>query len=143
MNFPPPHYVLFEPLNDRETRSAWEQYKKDHSDVCEFDEIDAASIFSVETFAPWFDMWISRVPNKQATRLRVLLIWHSEFLTFACQQMLRRQLEQRSFKNRVWFHVEDPTTIQPAIISRCITKRMPTFIHPAKYKQITDDSSLH
>lgn len=140
MEFPPPHYVLFEPLNDKETRSAWERYKKDHSDTCEFDEIDAASVFSVETFAPWFDMWISRVPSKQSTRLRILMIWHSEFLTFACQQMLRRQLEQRSFKNRVWFHLEDPTTLQPAILSRCITKRISTFIHQPKYKY---DSCLH
>ena len=140
MEFPPPHYVLFEPLNDCETRSAWERYKKDHSDTCEFDEIDAAVVFSVETFAPWFDMWISRVPSKQSTRFRILMIWHSEFLTFACQQMLRRQLEQRSFKNRVWFHLEDPTTLQPAILSRCITKRISTFIHQPKYK---NDSGLY
>jgi hypothetical protein len=136
MEFPPPHYVLFEPLNDVETKNAWERYKQDHSDVCEFDEINAASMFSVETFAPWFDIWISSIPKKQTTRLRILLIWHSEFLTFACQQMLRRQLEQRSFKNRVWFHVEDPTTLQSAILSRCITKRMPNYIHEAKYKEV-------
>jgi len=71
---------------------------------------------------------------KQTTRIRVLLIWHSEFLTFACQQMLRRKLEQKSFKNRVWFHVENPTTIQSAIISRCITKRIPTTITYPEYK---------
>lgn len=136
MEYPPPHYVLFEPLNDVETRKAWERYKLDHSDVCEFDEISAASIFSVETFAPWFDIWISSVPKQRSTRIRVLIIWHSEFLTFACQQMLRRQLEQRSFKNRVWFHVEDPTTLQPAILSRCITKRMPIFIHEPSYKEV-------
>jgi len=135
MDFPPPHYVLFEPLNDVETKNAWERYKQDHSDVCEFDEINAASMFSVETFAPWFDMWISRVPKNYA-KLRILLIWHSEFLTFACQQMLRRQLEQRSFKNRVWFHIEDPTSLQQAIISRCITKRIPTFIHRPIYKEL-------
>ena len=135
MEFPPPHYVLFEPLNDIETKNAWEEYKRIHSDACEFDEVDAASMFSVETFAPWFDMWISRVPRKQGTRLRILIIWHSEFLTFACQQMLRRQLEQRSFKNRVWFHVEDPTSLQSAILSRCITKRMPIFIREPKYKE--------
>jgi DNA polymerase III delta prime subunit len=55
-------------------------------------------------------------------------VLHSEFLTFSCQQMLRRYLEQRSFKCRVWFHVEDPTVIQSAIISRCIVKRMPIYI---------------
>jgi DNA polymerase III delta prime subunit len=136
MDYPPPHYVLFEPLNDRETRKAWNEYKEKHSQTCEFDEVNAASLFSVETFAPWFDIWISSVPKKQSTRMRVLLIWHSEFLTFACQQMLRRQLEQRSFKNRVWFHVEDPSSLQSAILSRCITKRMPIFIHEPVYKEI-------
>jgi DNA polymerase III delta prime subunit len=136
MEFPPPHYVLFEPLNDRNTKDAWEAYKEAHSDKCEFDEIDAASVFSVETFAPWFDMWISRVPRKQSTRLRILIIWHAEFLTFACQQMLRRQLEQRSFKNRVWFHIEDPTTLQSAIFSRCITKRIPNFLSKSSYKEV-------
>ena len=136
MEFPPPHYVLFEPLNDKNTKDSWEAYKQTHSDKCEFDEIDAASVFSVETFAPWFDMWISRVPRKQSTRLRILIIWHAEFLTFACQQMLRRQLEQRSFKNRVWFHIEDPSTLQPAIFSRCITKRIPNFISEHSYKEV-------
>jgi len=134
MEFPPPHYVLFEPLNDHETKLAFEAYKIEHADKCEFDEVDASSFYSAEVFAPWFDMWISRVPRNRSTRIRVLIIWHSEFLTFACQQMLRRQLEQRSFKNRVWFHVEEPSTIQPAILSRCVTKRMPDFIHIPNYK---------
>lgn len=123
--FPPPHYVLCEPLNDRETLKTWERYKKDHSDVCEFDEVDAAIFCSVDTFAPWFDQWMSRVPAKASTRIRILMVWHSEFLTYACQQMLRRQLEQRSFRCRVWFHCEDPSPIQSAILSRCIAKRMP------------------
>ena len=134
MEYPPPHYVLFEPLNDQETFKAWSEYKDLYPDL-EYEEVDASILFSVETFAPWFDMWISRVPKKYA-KLRILLIWHAEFLTFACQQMLRRQLEQRSFKNRVWFHIEDPTSLQQAIISRCITKRIPTFIHQPKYKEI-------
>jgi hypothetical protein len=132
MEYPPPHYVLFEPLNDIETKRAWNKYKNEHSDTCEFDEVNAAVMFSVETFAPWFDNWISSVTKKQSTRLRILMIWHAEFLTFACQQMLRRQLEQRSFKNRVWFHIEDPTAIQSAILSRCITKRMPDYLHSPK-----------
>jgi hypothetical protein len=131
MEFPPPHYVLFEPLNDKETLRMWNAYKEEHSE-CEYEEVDASILYSVETFAPWFDMWISRIPKNHA-RLRILLIWHSEFLTFACQQMLRRQLEERSFKNRVWFHIEDPTSLQPAIISRCITKRIPVFINHPKY----------
>jgi len=140
MEYPPPHYILFEPLNDKETLSAWETYKQKHSATCEFEELDGAVFFSAETFSPYFDLWISKSPEKQSTKFRILIIWHSEFLTFACQQMLRRQLEQRSFKNRVWFHIEDPTQLQPAIISRCITKRMPTIIKVPNYK---DDSSIH
>jgi DNA polymerase III delta prime subunit len=129
MQYPPPHYLLFEPLNDVETIRIWNDYKKEHSSTCEFSEVDAAEINSVDTFAPWFDNWISQVPSRSSTRFRVLLIFHSEFLTYSCQQMLRRSLEQRSFKCRVWFHVEDPTMIQPAIHSRCIVKRIITKIH--------------
>jgi len=127
--FPPPHYVLFEPLNDIETRQLWDTYKQKHSESCEFTEVDAAELNSVDTFSPWFETWISQVPVKQSTRYRILIIFHAEFLTYACQQMLRRSLEQRSYKCRIWFHIEDPTSIQPAIFSRCIVKRIPTKIH--------------
>ena len=127
--YPPPHYFLFEPLNDIETQKLWSAYKEKYGHQCEFAEVDAAEINSAELFSPWFDNWISQVPAKQGTRVRILIIWHAEFLTYSCQQMLRRSLEQRSFKCRVWFHVEDPTLIQPAIHSRCITKRIPTFVH--------------
>jgi len=129
MEYPPPHYLLFEPLNDIETIRVWNEYKKAHSDTCEFSEVDAALLNSVDTFSPWFNNWIVQVPSKRSTRFRILIIFHSEFLTYSCQQMLRRSLEQRSFKCRVWFHVEDPNSIQPAIYSRCIVKRMPTYIH--------------
>lgn len=129
MLFPPPHYFLFEPLNDKETLKLWSEYKEKHSKDCEFSEVDAAELNSVDNFAPWFDNWISQVPARQSTRFRILLILHAEFLTYSCQQMLRRSLEQRSFKCRVWFHVEDPTNIQSAIMSRCITKRISTYIH--------------
>jgi DNA polymerase III delta prime subunit len=132
--FPPPHYFLFEPLNDHETIKLWNDYKIKHSKECEFSEVDAAELNSVDNFAPWFDNWISQVPAKQSTRFRVLIIYHAEFLTYSCQQMLRRSLEQRSFKCRVWFHVEDPTNIQSAIMSRCITKRIPTYIHSPTIK---------
>jgi DNA polymerase III delta prime subunit len=128
MLFPPPHYLLFEPLNDVETLKVWEAYKKEHEKSCEFSVVDATEINSVDSFAPWFDNWISQVPEKRGTKYRILLVLHSEFLTFSCQQMLRRYLEQRCFKCRVWFHVEDPTVIQSAIISRCIVKRMPIYI---------------
>jgi hypothetical protein len=128
LKYPPPHYFLFEPLNDVETRKAWEAYKVAHSAACEFAEIDAAETNSVDTFAPWFENWVSQVPARRSTQMRVLLILHAEFLTYSCQQMLRRSLEERSFRSRVWFHVEDPTVMQPAIQSRCIVKRMPTTI---------------
>jgi hypothetical protein len=134
--FPPPHYLFFEPLNDVETLKLWNSYKEKYSANCEFDCVDAAEMNSVDTFSPWFENWITRVPNHQNTRVRILLILHSEFLTYSCQQMLRRSLEQRSFKCRVWFHVEDPSTIQPAIVSRCITKRIPIYYHVPKFKQI-------
>lgn len=136
LQFPPPHYILFEPLNDIETLKVWKDYKKSHESHCEFAEIDAAEMNTVETFAPWFHNWISQTTEKQGIRLRVLLVWHSEFLTFSCQQMLRRSLEERSFKCRVWFHVEDPTPLQSAIQSRCIVKRMPTYIHSPNIEQL-------
>jgi DNA polymerase III delta prime subunit len=136
LQYPPPHYILFEPLNDVETQKAWNDYKILHAKECEFAEIDAAEINTVETFSPWFYNWISQVAARQEMRIRVLMVYHSEFLTFSCQQMIRRSLEERSFKCRVWFHVEDPTTIQPAIQSRCIVKRMPTNIHKPIIKQL-------
>ena len=123
--FPPPHYILFEPLNDKQTLTVWHNYKRAHAE-CEYDMIDAAKINSIDMFTPWFDTWVTR---KSSARVRILLVLHSEFLTFACQQVLRRSLEQRAFKCRVWFHVEDPTSLQPAIHSRCILKRLITDIH--------------
>ena len=123
--FPPPHYILFEPLNDSQTLKVWRTYRQLHP-VCEYEVVDAAKINSIDVFVPWFDNWVTR---KSSARTRVLLILHSEFLTFACQQVLRRSLEQRAFKCRVWFHVEDPTALQPAIQSRCILKRITTDIH--------------
>lgn len=137
MQYPPPHYLFFEPLNDIETLQLWSSYKEKYSDTCEFDIVDAAEMNSVDTFSPWFENWIVRIPSLQTTRFRILLILHSEFLTYSCQQMLRRSLEQRSFKCRVWFHVEDPSTIQPAIMSRCVVKQLPVYIHSPKILRST------
>lgn len=131
--YPPPHYLFFEPLNDVETIKMWNSYKELHPD-CEFTEVDAAELNSVETFSPWFDNWVTRVASSQKTRFRILLVLHAEFLTYSCQQMLRRSLENRSFKCRVWFHIEDPSTIQPAIMSRCIIKRINTYLHKPTVK---------
>lgn len=136
LSYPPPHYLLFEPLNDVETRRSWEIYKKKHANSCEFIEIDAAEMNSVDTFGFWFETWIKQAPRNLGTRFRIVVIFHSEFLTYSCQQILRRSLEQRSFKCRVWFHVEDPTMIQPAIQSRCIVKRMPIYSHVPIIKEL-------
>lgn len=134
--FPPPHMILFEPLNDLCTKQIISKYKIDNDINCEFDEIDGTQMNSVDTFAVWFDSWIMQVPKKQKSRYKILIIWNSEFLTYSCQQMIRRSLEQRSFRCRVWFHVEDPSTIQPAIISRCIVKRIPTIILKPRISRI-------
>ena len=136
LQYPPPHYILFEPLDDVETQKVWKAYKETYKSECDFSEIDAAEYNTVETFASWFHNWIVQVPSKQGKRVRVLIVWHAEFLTFSCQQMIRRSLEERSFKCRVWFHVEDPTTVQPAIQSRCIVKRMKTYKHLPTIKQL-------
>jgi DNA polymerase III delta prime subunit len=135
--YPPPHYLFFEPLNDVQTIKMWKSYKELHSD-CEFDEIDASEINSVDTFSPWFENWISRISRNQGTRFRILLILHADFLTYSCQQMLRRSLEQKSFKCRVWFHIEDPSLIQPAIMSRCIIKHMSTYVHSPSLIKMDD-----
>jgi DNA polymerase III delta prime subunit len=112
----------------------WDEYREKYTE-CEYDELDASINHSVETFAPWIENWMSRLPTRR-TRFRVLLILHAEFLTFSCQQVLRRLLEQRSFRCRVWFHIEDPTGIQPAIQSRCVIKRIPTYLHNVNYKKL-------
>jgi len=133
--FPPPHRILFEPLNDRSTREVWNAYVATNKHRCDFEEVDAAVINSIDDFAPWIAQWMSFVPSQAHIRTRVLIVWHAHFLTSACQQMLRRSLEQRSFRCRVWFHIEEPT-LQPAIVSRCIVSRMPAYVH---YPEIDGD----
>lgn len=130
--FPPPHYVLFEPLNDTETLKLWKAYAVAHPE-CEYEVVDAAKVYSIEDFAPWFEAWMAR---KSSARVRVLLVLHAECITFACQQVLRRALEHRSYKCRVWFHLEDPTGLQPAIQSRCVVKRIATHIHTPTIQEL-------
>jgi len=50
--FPPPHFLLFEPLNDIETEKMWKKYQEENNHRAEFTEIDAAEINSVDTFSP-------------------------------------------------------------------------------------------
>ena len=126
--FPPPHMVLYERLNDRETASVWSAYKLAHQHEADFEEVDAGVMNRMEDFAKWFAHWMTFAPSRPSVRSRILMVWHAHFLSLACQQMLRRSLEQRSFRCRVWFHIEEPN-LQPAIISRCIVSVMPMYYH--------------
>ena len=128
MDFPPPHRVLYECLNDRETQSYWTAYKQKYAEQCDFEEVDAAVMNGMEDFAKWVVQWMSFSPTRASFRYRILMVWHAHFLSLACQQMLRRSLEQRSFRCRIWFHIEEPT-LQQAILSRCIVKVMPNYSH--------------
>lgn len=94
----------------------WTQVRAQHPDA-EFEEVDAAVLHSIEDFSEWFDQWIT---SASSARTRVLLVWHAHCLSMACQQMLRRSMEKRSYKNRVWFHTEEPDGLQSAILSRCV-----------------------
>lgn len=139
--FPPPHRVFYEPLNDRETAVVWNTYKTAHQHEADFEEIDAAEMNSMEDFAKWFGQWMTFVPSRAGVRVRVLMVWHAHFLSLACQQMLRRSLEQRSFRCRVWFHIEEPT-LQSAILSRCIVKVIPMYRHVPDIQGPSLDTSL-
>lgn len=126
--FPPPHRVLYEPLNDRETQELWKRYTTLHAAQADFEEVDAAVMNSMDDFARWFGQWMTFAPSRPGIRCRILMVWHAHFLSLACQQMLRRSLEQRSFRCRVWFHTEEPT-LQAAILSRCIVTVLPRYVH--------------
>lgn len=140
--------VVYERLNDRETIQFWNSYKTRYGDVADFEEVDAAVMNSMEDFAKWFAQWMTFVPSRSSVRIRVLMVWHAHFLSLACQQMLRRSLEQRSFRCRVWFHIEEPV-LQSAIVSRCIVKtlpeyrHMPTCIGPPLNSQLWDDPRIY
>lgn len=115
MEFPPPHCIFYEALNDRAMAALWETTRAAHPDA-EFAEVDAALLNSVEEFSAWFEQWIT---TSSTASCRVLLIWHAHCLSAACQQMLRRSMEKRSFRSRVWFHIEEPNALQAALFSRC------------------------
>jgi hypothetical protein len=141
MAFPPPHRVLYEQLNDRETEKLWNTYKTAHEHEADFEEVDAAVMNSMEDFAKWFAQWMTFAPTRASVRVRVLMIWHAHFLSLACQQMLRRLLEQRSFRCRVWFHIEEPV-LQSAILSRCIVSVLPVYSHIPKIVGVPLDTKL-
>jgi hypothetical protein len=128
-------------MNDLETEKLWKTYKAAHEHECDFEEVDAAVTNSMEDFAKWFSQWTTFVTSKPGVRIRLLIVWHAHFLSLACQQMLRRSLEQRSFRCRVWFHIEEPT-LQSAIISRCIVKNLNAYSHIPVIKGPPIDTSL-
>lgn len=128
MDFPPPHRILYERLNDRTSRDFFNAYKLAHANECDFEEVDAAVMNSMDDFAKWVAQWMTFAPSRPSVRIRLLMVWHAHFLSLACQQMLRRSLELRSYRCRVWFHIEEPT-MQSAIVSRCIVKTMDNYTH--------------
>ena len=126
--FPPPHRILYEPLNDRSALSFVSSYKAAHGHEADFEDVDAAQMNSMDDFAKYVTQWMSFTPSRPSVRCRILIVWHAHLLSLACQQMLRRSLEQRSFRCRVWFHIEEPT-LQAALVSRCIVTTMSPYLH--------------
>jgi len=116
---PPPHMVLHEPLDDKSTRIFWREYVSQYSEEVESSELDAAETCSVEEFSKQFEIWVT---SKSSKRIKLLMVWHAHFLSLACQQTLRRWLETKSYRCRVWFHVEQLNYVQSAILSRCILR---------------------
>jgi DNA polymerase III delta prime subunit len=111
--------LFHEPLDDREMIRVWKEYVDKYRDMLDPHEIDAASVCSVDEFGKLFEIWVT---SKSTKRVKLLMVWHAHFLSLACQQSLRRWLETKSYRSRVWFHVEYMNNIQSAIQSRCISR---------------------
>jgi hypothetical protein len=150
--FPPPHMVLHEPLDDKSTRTLWKAYSAKFFDDMEPTEFDAAELCSVEDFSRRFEIWVT---SKSSKRIKVLMVWHAHFLSLACQQSLRRWLETKSYRCRVWFHVEQLNNVQSAILSRCVLRYVEGIYHtipeillegegkaPTFWKSITNENEL-
>lgn len=123
LQFPPPHMLFHEPTEDREMIRTWKEYTVKHAADLDVSEVDAADVCSVDEFGRLFEIWVT---SKSSKRIKLLMVWHAHFLSLACQQSLRRWLETKSYRARVWFHVEYVNNIQPAIQSRCILRRLYT-----------------
>mgnify|MGYP001810207147 CR=1 FL=1 len=123
---PPPHMVWHEPLDDKETKLIWSNYITKYSNEIEASFLDAAEVCNVEEFAKRFEIWVT---SKSTKSIKLLMVWHSHILSLACQQALRRWLETKSYRCRVWFHVEMLNNVQSAILSRCILKFVPGRSH--------------
>jgi DNA polymerase III delta prime subunit len=121
MHFPPPHMLFHEPMEDREMIRTWKEYTDTHAADLDTCEIDAAEVCSVEEFGRIFEIWVT---SKSSKRIKLLMVWHAHFLSLACQQALRRWLETKSYRARVWFHAEYVNNIQSAIQSRCILRKL-------------------
>lgn len=119
LQFPPPHMLFHEPMDDREMIRVWKEYTTAHSADLEVCEVDAAEVCSVDEFGRLFEIWVT---SKSSKRIKLLMVWHAHFLSLACQQALRRWLETKSYRARVWFHAEYVNNIQSAIQSRCILR---------------------
>jgi DNA polymerase III delta prime subunit len=121
LQFPPPHMLFHEPMEDREMIRTWKEYTAAHATDLDTCEIDAADVCSVEEFGRIFEIWVT---SKSSKRIKLLMVWHAHFLSLACQQALRRWLETKSYRARVWFHAEYVNNIQSAIQSRCILRKL-------------------
>jgi hypothetical protein len=119
MYCPPPHTVWHEPLDDKSIQRIWNEYIVTNAEYIEPHTIDAAEVCSVDEFSKRFEIWVT---SKSSKRVKLLMVWHAHFLSLACQQTLRRWLETKSYRCRVWFHVEQLNNVQSAIMSRCILK---------------------
>jgi len=115
--------LFHEPMDDREMIRVWNEYKTAHASELETFEIDAATVCSVDEFGKLFEVWVT---SKSSKRVKLLIVWHAHFLSLACQQSLRRWLETKSYRSRVWFHVEYVNNVQMAIQSRCISRELKT-----------------
>jgi DNA polymerase III delta prime subunit len=136
---PPPHMLFHEPLDDREMIRVWKEYTEKHQDMLDPHEIDAASVCSVDEFGKLFEIWVT---SKSTKRVKLLMVWHAHFLSLACQQSLRRWLETKSYRSRVWFHVEYMNNIQSAIQSRCISRVIKAAPHIVSPTHIGDTKRI-
>ena len=115
----------------------WNEYKTVHASQLDTCEIDAATVCSVDEFGKLFEIWVT---SKSSKRIKLLIVWHSHFLSLACQQSLRRWLETKSYRSRVWFHVEYMNNIQMAIQSRCISREIKAAPNICEVEHVGDTS---